>query len=75
MNTSHTIHLKAYDPDTSHNEETGETIDVYSLAKSLTLENYALCWKTSSTWVARATGKGSRSGWSYAPPTAPCSAW
>lgn len=41
MNTSHTIRLKAYNPDTSRNEETGENIDVYSLAKSLTLENFA----------------------------------
>lgn len=41
MNTSHTIRLKAYDPDTSCNEATGETLDVYSLAKSLTPENFA----------------------------------
>ena len=41
MNTSHTIHLKAYNPDTSRNEETGESIDVYKLAKSITLENFA----------------------------------
>lgn len=41
MNTSHTIRLKAYNPDTSCNEATGETIDVYSLAKSLTPENLA----------------------------------
>ena len=40
MNTSHTIRLKAYNPDTSRNELTGESIDVYSLAKSLTLENF-----------------------------------
>ena len=40
MNTSHTIRLKAYNPDTSRNEQTGESIDVYSLAKSLTLENF-----------------------------------
>jgi len=41
MNTSHTIHLKAYNPETSRNEQTGEIIDVYFLAKSLTSENFA----------------------------------
>lgn len=41
MNTSHTIRMKAYNPETSCNEQTGETIDVYSLAKSLTIENFA----------------------------------
>ena len=41
MSTSHTIHLKAYNLDTSRNEATGETLDVYSLAKSLTMENFA----------------------------------
>jgi len=41
MDTSHTIRLKAYNPDTSRNEETGETLDIYSLAKSLTLVNFA----------------------------------
>jgi len=41
MNTSHTIRVKAYNPDTSRNEVSGETFDVYNLVKSLTLENFA----------------------------------
>ena len=41
MNTGQTIHLKAYNPETSRNEQTGEIIDVYFLAKSLTSENFA----------------------------------
>jgi len=41
MNDNNTIKLKAYNSETTHNEETGETIDVYTLAKSLTIENFA----------------------------------
>jgi hypothetical protein len=41
MDDNNTIKLKAYNSETSRNEETGETIDVYTLAKSLTLENFA----------------------------------
>ena len=41
MDGHNTIKLKAYNPTTSRNEETGETIDVYSLAKSLTSGNFA----------------------------------
>ena len=41
MDESNTIKLKEYNSLTSRNEETGETIDVYNLAKSLTLENFA----------------------------------
>jgi hypothetical protein len=41
MNDNNTIKLKEYNSVTSHNEETGETISVYSLAKSLTLETFA----------------------------------
>jgi hypothetical protein len=40
MDDNNTIKLKAYNSETSRNEETGETIDVYTLAKSLTLENF-----------------------------------
>ena len=41
MNDNNTIRLKEYNSVTSLNEETGESIDVYTLAKSLTLENFA----------------------------------
>ena len=41
MNDNDTIKIRAYNSETSHTEETGETIDVYTLAKSLTLENFA----------------------------------
>jgi hypothetical protein len=41
MDDKNTIKIKAYNSETSRNEETGQTIDVYTLAKSLTLENFA----------------------------------
>src|SRR4030067_1963696 len=41
MDDNNTIILKAYNSETSRNEETGETISVYTLAKSLSLENFA----------------------------------
>ncbi len=41
MNDNNTIRLKEYNSQTSRNEETGETISVYSLAKSLTPETFA----------------------------------
>ena len=41
MNDNNTIKLRSYNSETSRTEETGETIDVYTLAKSLTLENFA----------------------------------
>jgi hypothetical protein len=41
MDDNNTIKLKAYNSETSRNEETGETISVYELAKSLTIENFA----------------------------------
>jgi hypothetical protein len=41
MDEKNTVKIKAYNSETSRNEETGETIDVYTLAKSLTLENFA----------------------------------
>jgi hypothetical protein len=41
MDKSNTIILCAWSPETGHNEPTGETIDVYTLAKSLTIENLA----------------------------------
>ena len=40
MNDSDTIKIRAYNSETSHTEETGETLSVYTLAKSLTLENF-----------------------------------
>ena len=42
MNDNETIKIRAYNSETSHTEETGETISVYTLAKSLTLENFVL---------------------------------
>ena len=41
MDDNNTIKIKAYNSETSRNEETGEIIDVYTLAKSLTIENFA----------------------------------
>jgi hypothetical protein len=41
MDDNNTIKIKAYNSETSRNEETGETIDVYTLAKSITLANFA----------------------------------
>ena len=41
MDKSNTIILRAWSSETGHNEPTGETISVYTLAKSLTLENLA----------------------------------
>src|SRR4030043_1321727 len=41
MDDNNTIKLKAYNSETSRNKETGETIDVYTLAKSITIENFA----------------------------------
>ena len=41
MNESNTIILRAWSSESGHNEPTGETIDVYTLAKSLSTENLA----------------------------------
>src|SRR4030042_2593885 len=41
MNESNSIILRAWNSETGHNEPTGKTIDVYTLAKSLTIENLA----------------------------------
>ena len=41
MDKSNTIILRAWSSETGDNEPTGETISVYTLAKSLTLENLA----------------------------------
>jgi hypothetical protein len=41
MDDKDIIKITAYNSEISRNEETGETISVYSLAKSLTLENFA----------------------------------
>jgi hypothetical protein len=41
MDDKDTIKIRAYNSETSHTEEIGETISVYVLAKSLTLENFA----------------------------------
>jgi hypothetical protein len=41
MNDNDTIIIRANNSETSRTEETGETISVYTLAKSLTLENFA----------------------------------
>lgn len=40
MNESKTIILKAWNADTNRIEETGETLSTYTIAKSLTLENF-----------------------------------
>lgn len=41
MDAKNIVTIRAYNPDSSRNEETGQTIDVYTLAKSLTIENFA----------------------------------
>jgi hypothetical protein len=41
MDDKDTIKIRAYNSETSRTEETGDTISVYTLAKSLTLENFA----------------------------------
>jgi hypothetical protein len=41
MDDKDTIKIRAYNSETPHTEETGETISVYTVAKSLTLENFA----------------------------------
>src|SRR4030042_3588935 len=41
MNESNSIILRAWNSETGHNEPTGKTIDVDTLAKSLTIENLA----------------------------------
>jgi len=41
MNDNNTIKIREYNPETSRNEETRETISVYTLAKSLTPETFA----------------------------------
>lgn len=41
MDEKNVIKIRAYNSETSRNDETGETIDVYTLAKSLTIENFA----------------------------------
>jgi len=41
MDEKNYIKIRTYNPETSRNEEAGETIDVYTLAKSLTIENFA----------------------------------
>ncbi len=41
MDEKNTIKIRSYNPETSRNEETGQTIDVYTLAKSITIENFA----------------------------------
>jgi len=41
MDESNTIILRAWSSETGHNEPTGETINVYTLAKSLTIKNLA----------------------------------
>jgi len=40
MDESKTINLKAWNSGSSRTEETGETISTYTVAKSLTLENF-----------------------------------
>jgi hypothetical protein len=41
MDDNDTIKIRAYNSETSRTEETGETIHVYTLAKSLTPETFA----------------------------------
>ena len=41
MNESNTIHLKSWNNETGRNELTGEAIDVYTLARSMSPENFA----------------------------------
>jgi hypothetical protein len=41
MDEKNTIRIREYNSKTSRNEDTGQTIDVYTLAKSMTVENFA----------------------------------
>jgi len=41
MNENTIFHLRAYNSETNHNEDTGEALNTYQVAKSLTLENFA----------------------------------
>jgi hypothetical protein len=41
MDDKNIIKIRAYNSETSRTDETGETIDVYTIAKSLTIENFA----------------------------------
>jgi hypothetical protein len=41
MDDKNTIKIRAYNSETSRTEETGETIDVYTLAKSMSIDNFA----------------------------------
>jgi hypothetical protein len=41
MDDKNTIKVREYNTETSCNEETIQTIDVYTLAKSMTVENFA----------------------------------
>ena len=41
MDTKTTICLKVWNSETGLNEETGETLNTYQIAKSLSLENFA----------------------------------
>ncbi|MFC2053487.1 hypothetical protein ACFLV7_04195 [Chloroflexota bacterium] len=42
MNNHKSIKLKAWNPDSHRTEETGETISAHQIAKSMTLENFAV---------------------------------
>lgn len=41
MDEKNIVKIREYNSDTSRNEETGQTIDVYTLAKSLSIDNFA----------------------------------
>jgi hypothetical protein len=41
MDEKNYIKIRSYNPENSCNEETGQTIDVYTLAKSMTVYNFA----------------------------------
>jgi|GEM_PF-1579758 len=41
MDEKNIVRIREYNPETSRNEDTGQTIDVYTLAKSMTVENFA----------------------------------
>ncbi len=41
MDEKNTIKIREYNSETSRNEDTGRTIDVYTLAKSMTIENFS----------------------------------
>lgn len=41
MDEKNTIKIRAYNTETAQNEDTGQTINVYTLAKSLTIENFS----------------------------------